>query len=75
MPRAMAVGIGGAYASVLGGIQRGNERAMAAGEALTRDVDPEAIVELKLAETQVKASVKVAKHIDEMLGTLIDEIG
>ncbi len=68
-------GIGGAYASALTGIARGNARAMAAGKVLTQDVDPEAIVELKLAKAQVKASAKVVKHIDEMVGTLIDALG
>ena len=65
------------------GIQKGlrdaQEKAskIASSEAMTSQgpaAMTEAIVGLKEAELQVKASAEVVKTTDEMLGTLLDEL-
>ena len=61
-----------AYTIALAGIQSGMQRMAKASAALSRDVAVEPIIEMKLAEVQVKASAKVVKAVDDSLGQLID---
>ncbi|MBK8970293.1 MAG: flagellar biosynthesis protein FlgE [Hahellaceae bacterium] len=78
--------ISGALQSGLGGIQEGMRRMEKAAGEIARAAQPtnaenpeqksgdlaEPLVELKLYENNVKASAKVVKTADEVLGTLLD---
>jgi len=70
-------------ATGIAGVQTGLQQAQKAAETIASagTTEPEAnsqasltevAVELKLSETQVKASAAVIKTADEMIGTLID---
>ena len=70
-------------ATGVAGVQAGLQQAQKAAETIASagTTEPEAnaltslteaAVELKLSETQVKASAAVIKTADEMIGTLID---
>ena len=63
-------GLGAAHA----GLAQAHGRALDAATRAAREPDVEAIVDLKLAETQAAASAKTIRAYDEMLGTLIDEL-
>ena len=63
------------YQAALLGIQRGQEGlSQAARETLESGADPGAVVEMKLARAQLEASAKVARVLDESMGTLIDTL-
>ena len=65
---------GTGLAAAASGIQRGTERFSAAGERFSAELDPAAAVDMKVAGLQVEASARVARSIDESLGTLIDDL-
>ena len=57
------------------GIQNGMQRMSRAAAVLSKDVDPEAIIDLKLAGIEAKAGAKVISSVEKSLGALIDDIG
>ena len=56
------------------GMREGAGRLAEAGGRVAAQLDPSAAVDMKTAEVQVKASARVARSIDESLGTLIDDL-
>lgn len=63
-----------AYSVALAGMQAGMRKLVDAGQKLSREVAVEPMIDMKLAEVQVKASAKVARTVDRMLGQLIDDL-
>ncbi|MEE9384103.1 MAG: hypothetical protein V3V08_11890 [Nannocystaceae bacterium] len=70
----MRTNLDSAHSIGLAGIQRGIQRMVKAGAALTREVSVDKIVDLKLAETQIRASSKVVRVADRSLGQLLDRL-
>ncbi len=63
------------YQAALLGIQRGQAGlSEAARRTLDSGADPGAVVEMELARAQLEAGVKVARVLDESVGTLIDAL-
>lgn len=56
------------------GIQRGAERMMSAVQAVQRGDLVDAAMEQSKARAEITASSKLARAMDETLGTLIDEL-
>jgi hypothetical protein len=52
----------------------GQNRMARAATAITKDIDPAAVVELELGKTQVRLGVALARAADDMTGTLIDTL-
>lgn len=61
-------------AAAQAGIARGFAMSQDAATRLAEQPDPEAVVDLARASTQVEASVASVRAIDESLGTLIDAL-
>ncbi|GEM_PF-6367972 len=68
----IAQGLSSAYRVAHSGIQRGASRMQGASEKLTQEIDVEAIVDLKMGEAQVRASVATVRAVDEAMGALLD---
>jgi hypothetical protein len=68
------VSFGSLMQAPVAGIRRGVERMQAAGEVLAEEVDPAAMVQLKLGQREVEVGAKVAAILDETLGSLIDTL-
>lgn len=66
--------IGAAMDHARAGLSAGTERLAGAAGELSRDVSVEGIVDMRGAETQVKASTAVIRAVDESLGSLIDAL-
>jgi hypothetical protein len=45
-----------------------------AASVLSREVDVGAMIDLKLADVQARASAVVVRSVDESLGTLLDDL-
>ena len=58
----------------MAGISRGKERAYHAAKRISAEPTIDAIVDLKLAKAQITASAKVARTLDDMVGSLIDDL-
>ena len=64
-----------AYEHSRQGISRGMAKMAAAAETLSQEIDVEALVDMKMGEAQVKASVASMRTIDDSLGYLLDALG
>lgn len=56
------------------GLQRGAERMLSAAKVAESGDVVEAAMEQSMARTEIEASSKIARAMDETLGTLIDEL-
>ncbi len=61
-------------AAAQAGIARGSAMSQDAATRIASEPDPDALVDLSRASTQVEASVASIRAIDESLGTLIDAL-
>ena len=72
--RAMSIAsISGTMATAVAGLSKGTERAhKAAVEIASGNIDAEPVVDLIIAEHEVKANAEVVRTADEMSRTLLD---
>ena len=56
------------------GIANGLARMTRAATVLTHEIDVPAMIDLKLADVEARASAKVIHSVDESLGTLLDTL-
>ena len=65
--------VAGTMATAVAGLSRGTERAYkAAVEIASGNIDADPMIDLMIAEHEVKANAEVVRTADEMSGTLLD---